>query len=83
MHADTWSLSRMCMPVGPCLYTWWILPNGMSHTDAILRMSSAAVSSSKYRAWYTNGTQNSDGVKRLVQTRFSTPLVSRNLLFTM
>lgn len=53
------------MPVGPCLYTWWILPNGMSHTDAILRMSSAAVRSSKYRAWYTTGTQYRDGVKDL------------------
>lgn len=49
----TWSLSRMCMPVGPCLYTWWIVPSGRLHTHAILRISSAAVSSSRYRAWYT------------------------------
>lgn len=49
----TWSLSKMCMPVGPCRYTWLIVPSGMLHTHAILRMSSAAVSSSRYRAWYT------------------------------
>lgn len=46
----TWSLSRMCMPVGPCLYTWLIVPRGRLHTHAILRISSAAVRSSRYRA---------------------------------
>lgn len=49
----TWSLRRMSMPVGPCLYTWLIVPSGRLHTHAILRISSAAVSSSRYRAWYT------------------------------
>lgn len=49
----TWSLSRMCMPVGPCLYTWLIVPRGRLHTHAIFWISSEAVSSSKYRAWYT------------------------------
>lgn len=49
----TWSLRRMSMPVGPCLYTWLIVPSGRLHTHAILRINSAAVSSSRYRAWYT------------------------------
>lgn len=47
---DTWSLSRMCMPVGPCLYTWLMVPRGIPQTEAIFLMSSAAVSSSKYSA---------------------------------
>lgn len=50
---STWSLSRMSMPVGPCLYTWLMVPGGRLHTHAIFRISSTAVSSSRYRAWYT------------------------------
>ena len=47
----------MCMPVGPCRYTWLMVQRGRLHTDAILRISSAAVKSSRYRAWYTAHTQ--------------------------